>query len=378
MAEMTLPDKELLYYMNKRQTPVTMKSFSEVGMRYRGEEVNEMFISEQALCQISCFLHRELPIRIAKTVKHLLSSPHFVRSANMQKVCNSYANSFRQLRAAPVPSNPEAREQYTILLSSLYDFHSSTLISIAKGLREVRSSLAVDNDSFADTVELQKRIDEFYLSRIGIRMLVEQYLELCKPQNPDMIGLVDLKASPYAIATEAIADAEYMCKRAHGDAPQVIILGRTDLHFPYVPAHLNYMLVELLKNSMRATVELHGIDDMPPIKIVIADGEDNEDVVIKVSDEGGGIRRSNINRVWSYLYTTADPGVLEEMLDSESGDMRDFNTSSPLAGLGYGLPIARNYARYFGGDLTIMSTEGYGTDGYIYLPRLGSSDTSII
>jgi hypothetical protein len=32
----------------------------------------------------------------------------------------------------------------------------------------------------------------------------------------------------------------------------------------------------------RATVEFHGTDNMPPIRIVIADGEDNEDVVIKV------------------------------------------------------------------------------------------------
>lgn len=46
-------------------------------------------------------------------------------------------------------------------------------------------------------------------------------------------------------------------------------------------------MLELLKNSMRATVEWHGVDgDFPPIKIVIADGSDNEDVVIKVSDEG--------------------------------------------------------------------------------------------
>jgi len=49
----------------------------------------------------------------------------------------------------------------------------------------------------------------------------------------------------------------------------------------------DYIMLELLKNSMRATVEWHGIDgDFPPIKIVIADGSDNEDVVIKVSDEG--------------------------------------------------------------------------------------------
>ena len=38
------------------------------------------------------------------------------------------------------------------------------------------------------------------------------------------------------------------------------------------------MLLELLKNSMRATVELHGMENMPPIRIIIADGEDNEDV----------------------------------------------------------------------------------------------------
>ena len=58
-----------------------------------------------------------------------------------------------------------------------------------------------------------------------------------------------------------------------------------------------------------ATVEFHGSDKMPPIRIVIADGEDNEDVVIKVSDEGGGIARSHIMRIWSYLFTTADPEI---------------------------------------------------------------------
>ena len=92
-------------------------------------------------------------------------------------------------------------------------------------------------------------------------------------------------------------------------------------------------------------------------------------MVIKVSDEGGGIRRSNISRIWSYLFTTANPAILESMLGTGS-EIRDFDTASPLAGLGYGLPISRNYARYFGGDLIIMSMEGYGTDSFIYLPRL--------
>ena len=38
--------------------------------------------------------------------------------------------------------------------------------------------------------------------------------------------------------------------------------------------------------------------------------------------------------------------------------------------MGYGLPIGRGYARYFGGDLQIISMEGYGTDAYLHLSRL--------
>lgn len=37
-------------------------------------------------------------------------------------------------------------------------------------------------------------------------------------------------------------------------------------------------MLELIKNSMRATVDFHGLDEMDknPIRVVIADGEENE------------------------------------------------------------------------------------------------------
>jgi pyruvate dehydrogenase kinase 2/3/4 len=124
--------------------------------------------------------------------------------------------------------------------------------------------------------------------------------------------------------------------------------GRLDLTFSYVPTHLHYILLELLKNSMRATIEFHGDENPPPIRVVVADGEGNEDVVIKVSDEGGGIKRTNMSRIWSYLFTTADPNVQQATVGDEdarsggnSGGASDFDTASPLAGLGYGLPISR-------------------------------------
>ena len=104
----------------------------------------------------------------------------------------------------------------------------------------------------------------------------------------------------------------------------------------------------------------------------VADGAENEDVVIKVSDEGGGITRSNMSKIWSYLFTTADPQIQENLVGG-GGPGADHGVDSPLAGLGYGLPISRSYCRYFGGDLSIMSMEGYGTDAFVYLTRLGNT-----
>lgn len=47
------------------------------------------------------------------------------------------------------------------------------------------------------------------------------------------------------------------------------------------------------------------------------------------------------------------------------------NRPDPIAGFGYGLPLSRLYARYWGGELSLTSMEGYGTDAYLHLSKLG-------
>lgn len=59
----------------------------------------------------------------------------------------------------------------------------------------------------------------------------------------------------------------------------------------------------------------------------------------QVSDEGGGIKREQMGRVFAFLYTTARDN------SNSFDDVEDFGTQSPMAGLGYGLPVARLYAR---------------------------------
>ncbi|CAE7461597.1 PDK [Symbiodinium microadriaticum] len=290
-------------------------------------------------------------------------------STYVNKVISWYKQSFEEIRNCAAPVDVEKEDVFCKVLNSIYSRHAPTLITMAKGANEMRMMLGANLDDFSEHNELQEGLDSFYLSRMGIRTLIGQYLALKTPSDDhNMVGIVNQSISPYDIAKSAIEDATYMCNRTHGDAPEVTIHGRLDLKMATIPNYVQYILVELLKNSMRATVEFHGVDNtLPPIKVIIADGEDNE--VIKISDEGGGIRRSHMKKIWSYLFTTAPTDTLDRFVISETNSS-DFNVSSPMAGLGYGLPISRNYARHLGGDLVVMSMEGFGTDGYVYLSRI--------
>lgn len=122
-------------------------------------------------------------------------------------------------------------------------------------------------------------------------------------------------------------------------------------------------------------MEYHGNSDyLPPITVTIVRGK--EDICVKVknhgnlcqplllhvplidlqmSDRGGGIPRSETGHLFKYMYSTAPKPSKSEM------------PSAPLAGYGYGLPISRLYAKYFHGDLHLLSCDGYGTDTIIYL-----------
>ena len=44
-------------------------------------------------------------------------------------------------------------------------------MTMAKGAHEMRNKMNQDVGSFADYDEIQKRLDDFYMSRIGIRMV---------------------------------------------------------------------------------------------------------------------------------------------------------------------------------------------------------------
>lgn len=380
------------------QTSVSLKTLMQSG---RGEFLTKTYkedavhsdnkvATEKVLMQVAGFLRRELPIRLAHRIQDLERVPLMRDMPSVVGVKQLYTQSFLELVQFPEKiTNQQQEEDFAKLVETIYERHSKVLVQMARGAFEFRDAIrkhtitppgkVVEHEVGLTAVEFEQMesthefLDRFYICRIGIRVLIGQYLALRQPPVENYVGIICSHTSPYEIVKRAIDDASFMCTRKYGDAPEVILTGGLDKTFPYVPTHLHYIMLELLKNSMRATVDWHGVDgDFPPVKVVIADGQDNEDVVIKVSDEGGGIPRSNMKKIWSYLFTTADPAVQEGMVGL-SQDNVDHAIDSPLAGLGYGLPISRSYCRYFGGDLSIMSMEGHGTDAFVYLTRLGNT-----
>ncbi|PON64837.1 Nitrogen fixation negative regulator NifL [Parasponia andersonii] len=340
-----------------KQTGVSLRYMMEFGSK---PTPRNLLISAQ-------FLHKELPIRIARRAIELQTLPYGLsHKPAVLKVRDWYLDSFRDLRSFPDIKDTNDESEFTQMIKAIKVRHNNVVPMMALGVQQLKKGMA-PKIVYEDLDEIHQFLDRFYMSRIGIRMLIGQHVELHNPNPPPhCVGYIHTRMSPVEVARNASEDARSICLREYGSAPDVNIYGDPDFTFPYVPTHLHLMVFELVKNSLRAVQERFMDSDKvaPPVRIIVADGI--EDVTIKVSDEGGGIPRSGLPKIFTYLYSTAR-NPLDEHSDLGTAD------TVTMAGYGYGLPISRLYARYFGGDLQIISMEGYGTDAYLHLSRLGDS-----
>lgn len=324
------------------------------------------FPTKKNLLVSAQFLHKELPVRLAHRVIELENLPYGLsEKPPVLKVRDWYVDSFRDLRDFPDIADSEEEIKFTDLIQRVKMRHNDVMPTMAMGIQELKEDLG-KKVGLNEIPEIHQFLDRFYMSRIGIRMLIGQHVALHRPNPPPgFVGLICTRVSPVEVAQNAIDDARSACMRTYGGSPEVHVYGDPSFTFAYVPTHLHQMVFELVKNSLRAVEERFSDSeqDSPPIRVVVADGL--EDVTIKISDEGGGIPRSGISKIWTYLYSTAKSPI--------SDDKQQLLDMPPvMAGYGYGLPISKLYAKYFGGDLQIISMEGYGTDAYLHLNRLGN------
>jgi len=116
---------------------------------------------------------------------------------------------------------------------------------------------------------------------------------------------------------------------------------RFEDNLPPIRANKNYLQQAFLNLLINAK------DAMPNGGTMTITTEfDGKNIVINFTDNGVGIRKEDIDRIFEAFFTTKEPGK----------------------GTGLGLSITRGIVRKLGGEIKVNSVEGHGTTFTIYLP----------
>ncbi|KAK3944854.1 hypothetical protein QBC46DRAFT_146876 [Diplogelasinospora grovesii] len=386
-------------------------------------------LSAEALLSSARFTLSLLPIRLAHRIQALRNLPFIVVSnPNISKIYNNYQHSLSTLLPwqGRTISNLEDEIRFTEVLAELVQTHTDTIPILARGFLECRK--------YISAAEVTRFLDEHLRARIGTRLVAEQHIALhfsstphfdpdssptpC-PQHPSYIGVIDTALRPATVVDFCGGFVADICELKYGIRPKWVIDGEPDTTFAFVPMHLEYIVTELLKNAFRATVE-NGMSKEPVVITIapeppaarpkdegvrldapaesrgvfdngsttakasrhgdaIAPLDDNAPgVTIRIRDRGGGISPEVLPHIWGYSFTTFNDDVDDlpgghgnsgdDALSAISGSG---SGSSSIAGLGYGLPLSRAYAEYFGGGIAVQSLYGWGTDVYLRLKGVG-------
>jgi len=320
--------------------------------------------------KISCqFLHNELRVRYAKSIILLNALPgRLTDMVSVNTLRDNYVKSFDDLLKLPYPETAAQMDEFTESVRTIRTRLKDAIPLLARGFHEHALRHGKHSNEIMES-GVKPMIDTFVNGRLSTDMLQIQHFSLVddpKFSRPGYVGAIQMECNPAHVAEQAIGEATSICELTYGESPEVLVLGELNQTFSFPDSHLYYILFELLKNSLRATLEHHsGEIDLPPVKIIIAKGK--EDITLKVHDKGGGIKRSNIDKIWDYFYTTANM----DGISTEATEPSTATTHDAMAGYGFGLPVSRVYARYFGGDLDMLSMDGFGSDVYVYLNHLG-------
>ncbi|MEW5297067.1 MAG: hypothetical protein WDW36_000299 [Sanguina aurantia] len=282
------------------------------------------------------YAQREIPKRLARRLLDLQLLPFIVvTNPHIKKVYNSYITSFETIRSFPLVTTLEENNAFCAVLRQQLDLLAPMLDSLSAGLRE-----CMRKELVGEYLRLDSFFDNMLRSRISRRVIAEQHLQMNNPR-PGFVGTISTHLDVADAIEFAAQKTQQVCIETFGYCPDVVVTGDKTATLSYVPAHLDYMLYELLKNAMsgsvtrrccpsrltglcvqappdhRATVESRegsrgGVPlgpytgplqhKLPPVVVRICAGP--TELTIKVCDQGGGIPDAIIDKVWSYGFTT--------------------------------------------------------------------------
>jgi pyruvate dehydrogenase kinase 2/3/4 len=371
-----------------------------------------------------------------------------VTNPHISQVYELYYKAFESLRKVREIKTLDDNENFCKKISQTLQEHLTVIPKLSMGVIECRDLMKPeDMDKFMNTIlrsvcapMLKCSTKSHQLTdpqRISRRVIAEQHLALTEtfnspwhfPDSPntsntgtEFVGEVFLKCNAGEVVNRCYSTILSLCSAAYGattSLPTIHLSGHLDATFPYILSHLEYIIGELLRNSIQAVVERQkssprGWEGTPPaIEVTVCEAPQH--VIIRVSDQGGGIPQDILPHLWSFskgprssqrlenlnqvpkmaatlqeLRVSSDiptplhtPSHYEQHGKSEhSGAGHDSSLSSlssrpPNLKLGMGLPLSRVYAEYWAGSLELHSLEGYGVDAFLQISKLGNKNEQL-
>lgn len=270
--------------------------------------------------------------------------------------------------------------------------------------------------------------------RISRRVIAEQHLSLTETfhspsftqgkkvssSDSDFIGKVFLKCNAADIIQRCGQAVLDLARAAYGSdvvLPEIKLAGHLDANFPFILSHLEYIIGELLRNSVQSLIEKQlragtaTTTPPPPIEVTVVDTHSH--VVIRVSDQGGGIPRDVLPHLWSFVKGPQSQRILSNLTkvpmmaatlqevrvndDDRPEQQKTLRASARMAPsthyvsslssltsrppnlrLGMGLPLSRIYAEYWAGSLELQSLWGYGVDVFLGVSKLGNKNEQLL
>jgi len=337
----------------------------------RTVSMREVLINSRDARRAAKFIHADNPKRIALQIRMIENLHSWRCTLELVEIHERMSSWYRSLRL--VERGPKVGlADFTSCCKLMREEGQDMVLRIAVAMHKYKQTAGDEYDD----VFFNNWMDGFFLSRIGSNMLMDQYLA-CLPQSEGgkgrRTGIIDPKCDAVQNCKGAARMVTELCVAHVGKAPPVVVEAYKEdvhgvvdspIHLSFIPSYLRYIMMELLKNSFAATIK-HALNEVDlqdrPVHILVSC--DNRRIVIRISDRAGGIPSQVGDCIWSYLHGAA----------AQSGQH-----ANSLAGYGVGLPLARLFARYLGGNLEIRSFPGFGTDAYLLLPRINAEQVEHI
>ncbi|PWN47333.1 hypothetical protein IE53DRAFT_390537 [Violaceomyces palustris] len=251
------------------------------------------------------YVRQELPVRIAHRIRDLQALPFVVMTnKHLEDVYNKYWSAFETLRRFPHVRTMDDNERFCALLKRLLEDHLTIIPSLTIGIVESSHHLPPN--------QLDKFMERMLRSRISRRVLAEQHIALSDALDDpfhffnepaededgtevgDHVGIIYTRLSAASVVNKGIRLLTKMFSNVEGlpndRIPKVSVDGDLDARFAYIPEHLEYIVFELLKNAIRATMRKHAKSKDPgEVRVTIVEGPPEEDLIIRISDNGGGL-----------------------------------------------------------------------------------------